>query len=237
MQRWFNVGSALGEGGQVILRQPSQTTIKHETVNQCCVDVGPPSTTSAHHQPNIGSISRVCWRAGVTYQWQGGACPDFWDMSSGPPVTFLCTVDTYFAYVTASGVRVCVTCVYHMVACFCDRCAPLPLRLPILVLRWLTGGSTAATLAHLWASTGPTLFASGQHPFCKYLHFCVTWLCVDKHHRFVNKCISLQYWTINPDFRDRLCIVISDNKYTFYHCMGDELKPLIFSISIKCHII
>ena len=33
--------------------QPS----KHETLNQCCVDVGPPS---AQHQHNIGSMSRVC---------------------------------------------------------------------------------------------------------------------------------------------------------------------------------
>ena len=34
---------------------------KHETLNQCWVDVGPTSLTVGQHQPNIGSMSRVCW--------------------------------------------------------------------------------------------------------------------------------------------------------------------------------
>ena len=31
------------------------------TLNQCCVNVGPPSATLGQHQPSIGSTSRVCW--------------------------------------------------------------------------------------------------------------------------------------------------------------------------------
>ena len=34
---------------------------KHETLNQCWVDVGPPSATLVQHQPNISSMSRVYW--------------------------------------------------------------------------------------------------------------------------------------------------------------------------------
>ena len=34
---------------------------KHETLTQCCFDVSPPSLTSAQHQNNIGSLSRVFW--------------------------------------------------------------------------------------------------------------------------------------------------------------------------------
>ena len=34
---------------------------KHETLNQCWVNAGPTSTTSARHWPDIGSMSRVCW--------------------------------------------------------------------------------------------------------------------------------------------------------------------------------
>ena len=32
-----------------------------ETLNQCWVNAGPPSTTSGQHWPNIGSMYRVCW--------------------------------------------------------------------------------------------------------------------------------------------------------------------------------
>ena len=32
---------------------------KHDTLTQCWVDVGPPSSTSAQHQPGIGSMYRV----------------------------------------------------------------------------------------------------------------------------------------------------------------------------------
>ena len=39
------------------LRIPS----KRETLTQYCFDVGPPSSTSAQHQNNIGSMSCVCW--------------------------------------------------------------------------------------------------------------------------------------------------------------------------------
>ena len=34
---------------------------KHEALNQRWVNVGPPSTTSGQHWPNIGSMPRVCW--------------------------------------------------------------------------------------------------------------------------------------------------------------------------------
>ena len=34
---------------------------KHKTLTQCCFDVGPPSTTLAQHQNNIGPMSCVCW--------------------------------------------------------------------------------------------------------------------------------------------------------------------------------
>ena len=34
---------------------------KHETLTQCCFDVGPTSKTVGQHQSNIGSMSRVCW--------------------------------------------------------------------------------------------------------------------------------------------------------------------------------
>ena len=37
---------------------------KHEALNQCWGNVGPPSTTSSQHWPNIDSMPRVCW--GVT---------------------------------------------------------------------------------------------------------------------------------------------------------------------------
>ena len=35
----------------------------HATLKQCWFNVEPPSTTSAQHQPNISSKSRVCWVA------------------------------------------------------------------------------------------------------------------------------------------------------------------------------
>ena len=34
---------------------------KHETSNQCWVNVGPTSLTAVQHWPNIGSMSPVCW--------------------------------------------------------------------------------------------------------------------------------------------------------------------------------
>ena len=34
---------------------------KHKTLNQCWANIGPPSTTSVQHRPNIASMSRVCW--------------------------------------------------------------------------------------------------------------------------------------------------------------------------------
>ena len=58
--------------------------MKHETLNRCWVDVGPPSTTLIQHQPSIGSTSRVCWGStgpavkdrNLIYQtgsrWRGG---------------------------------------------------------------------------------------------------------------------------------------------------------------------
>ena len=36
---------------------------KHETLNKCCCNVGPPSTTLAQQYNNIYSMSRVCWLA------------------------------------------------------------------------------------------------------------------------------------------------------------------------------
>ena len=40
-----------------VIKQPSI----HETLAQCCYNVGTPSLTAAQHQNNIGSMSRVCW--------------------------------------------------------------------------------------------------------------------------------------------------------------------------------
>ena len=34
---------------------------QHDTLDQYWVNVGPPSTTSAQHLPNMGPMSRVCW--------------------------------------------------------------------------------------------------------------------------------------------------------------------------------
>ena len=34
---------------------------KHETLPRCCFDAGAPSSTSAQHQNNIGSMSSVRW--------------------------------------------------------------------------------------------------------------------------------------------------------------------------------
>ena len=39
--------------------QPS----RHETLKQCCLNVGPPSATLAQHSNNIVSTSRACWEA------------------------------------------------------------------------------------------------------------------------------------------------------------------------------
>ena len=44
----------------LLRRHPS----KHETLTQCCFNVGPPSLTSAQHYNNIGSTPRVCWDSG-----------------------------------------------------------------------------------------------------------------------------------------------------------------------------
>ena len=33
---------------------------KHEALNQCCFNVGPPSTTLTQHSNNIGSMPRIC---------------------------------------------------------------------------------------------------------------------------------------------------------------------------------
>ena len=38
---------------------------QHETLTQCCVNVGPPSTTLTQHYSSIGSASRVCWDSHV----------------------------------------------------------------------------------------------------------------------------------------------------------------------------
>ena len=36
---------------------------KHNTLNRCCFNVGPPSAMLARHWNNIGSMSYVCWTA------------------------------------------------------------------------------------------------------------------------------------------------------------------------------
>ena len=33
----------------------------HETLNQCCFNIGPSSSTLAQHYSNIEPTSRVCW--------------------------------------------------------------------------------------------------------------------------------------------------------------------------------
>ena len=42
---------------------------KHKTLNQCCAGDGLPSTTLAQHQPNIGSMSYICWGVAHTTLW------------------------------------------------------------------------------------------------------------------------------------------------------------------------
>ena len=42
---------------------------KHETLNQCWFNVGPPSTTSAQHWTNIGLMSHVCWVCRILASW------------------------------------------------------------------------------------------------------------------------------------------------------------------------
>ena len=51
-------------GGGVVNRRCKPS--KHEIFTQCCVDVGPPSSTSAQRQRNIGSMSRVFWEVRLT---------------------------------------------------------------------------------------------------------------------------------------------------------------------------
>ena len=43
---------------------------KRETLTQCCFDAGPPSSTSAQHQNNIWSMSRVCCVADLGIYWE-----------------------------------------------------------------------------------------------------------------------------------------------------------------------
>ena len=42
---------------------------KHETLNQCWFNVGPPSTTLGQQQTNIGSASGVCWATPIMIVW------------------------------------------------------------------------------------------------------------------------------------------------------------------------
>ena len=39
---------------------------ERRTLAQCCFNVGPPSTTLALHENNIGSMSRYCWDMFIT---------------------------------------------------------------------------------------------------------------------------------------------------------------------------
>ena len=41
-------------------------TWQTRAIEQCGVDVGPPSTTSTQHRPHTGSMARVCWVADLT---------------------------------------------------------------------------------------------------------------------------------------------------------------------------
>ena len=56
-------------------RSPS----KHETLNQCWGNVGPLSTTSGHHWPNIG----ICW-GGFHWRPDCGEC-SLWSEGGGDP--------------------------------------------------------------------------------------------------------------------------------------------------------
>ena len=66
LRRWSNIGQALV---QCLVFAVSQQTrdiepmlhSKHETLNQCLTNVGPPSTTLVQQWSSIGSMSRVCW--------------------------------------------------------------------------------------------------------------------------------------------------------------------------------
>ena len=49
-------------------------TSKHETLTQCCSNVGPPYTTLAHHRTNTGSTSRVCWDRHINHIWLVNYC-------------------------------------------------------------------------------------------------------------------------------------------------------------------
>ena len=44
----------------IIILYPQRWPTYYETVNECWLEVGPPSTMLAHRQASIGSISRVC---------------------------------------------------------------------------------------------------------------------------------------------------------------------------------
>ena len=57
---WFLHRTVLSWGSFTTPRLFSRPS-KHKTFNQCWFNVGPPSTTTAQHWTNIGSMSRVCW--------------------------------------------------------------------------------------------------------------------------------------------------------------------------------
>ena len=57
----FSVQTRCARGRHTPMRNPN----KHETLTQSWGNVGPPSTTSAHHYPNIVSTSRVCWHYSI----------------------------------------------------------------------------------------------------------------------------------------------------------------------------
>ena len=52
-----------------------QRLSKHGTLTQCWVIVGPPSTTSAQHQLNIGSTSRACRQIRYLEEDPSKTCP------------------------------------------------------------------------------------------------------------------------------------------------------------------
>ena len=81
MRRWSNVVVVLGHRLRhwpsttatmyklvyvyTRIRENSKLPNKHETLNQCWVDVGTLPTTLAQHQPRIDSTYRVCWESWV----------------------------------------------------------------------------------------------------------------------------------------------------------------------------
>ena len=118
---------------------------KHEPLNQCWSSVGPPSTTSAQHWTNIGSMYRVCW------VWiQISLCPWCWRACVPVVLAHLLVWKIVIWCVCAAGCRECGGEIQRArPALWADQirsiAGPMPdqrpwlwpiINLPLLVLSW-----------------------------------------------------------------------------------------------------